>query len=149
MEATERFAKARARLDKAEQFISRMALLTKLIERVMRDTSEVEARLIDAIRTGPREAAVAQRKNEQLATIRQRTEAIGRNLEVASQNYHKAVADPEKLVENLDDPTLDEFLDGALARIEKSQDDLEKQIFELQAMTAELDRALNKKSPAS
>ena len=92
---------------------------------------------------------MADKKADQLAKVLKRSETIARDMEVAKESYHKAMADPEKLIENVGDSTIDEFLDGALARIEKSQDELETQIFELQAIGAELDRLINKtRSPS-
>lgn len=149
MESTERFAKARVRLDKAEQCISRIALCKKLSERVFRDAAELEARLIDAIRIGLREAEMADKKADQMAKVLKRSGIIMSEIEVANESYRMAMADPEKLVENVEDSTIDEFLDGALARIEKSQNELETQIFELQAIGVELDRVVNKKSVQS
>jgi hypothetical protein len=62
----------------------------------------------------------------------------------AVEAFRQAIADPEAFSENLDDPTIDILLDRSLTAIERAQADLETQLFELQAIGAELDQLLHK-----
>jgi len=146
MEIDEKITRLRTRMGKAEDFFSRLGLLTKLSERVFRDAAKLETRLKDIALIGSKEADIADKKAAQMAKALEKSE-ITRDMKAANEGFQKAMADPEKFAETVDDPTIDELLDAALARSAKSQAELENQLFDLQTIGAELDRELNKKPP--
>jgi hypothetical protein len=131
-------------MDKADQIRTRLALLPKLSERVFRDVAEIERRCSEAARTTGEHSVMAF-----LDKIAERLKQIGnksrpQEAKEAVEAFRQAIADPEAFSENLDDPTIDILLDRSLTAIERAQADLETQLFELQAIGAELDQLLHK-----
>ena len=141
MENAETIAKIRAHKAALENIISRIALIRKLSERVMLDTSEIVDRLVEIAGISPEGAKMAEEKADALLKIKERSEAV-----------IKAVEEQKKAIERFANEATANFekwqkaMDDHLKRLEA---ELEAQIFETQEIRADIDRFQNRLAPKS
>lgn len=129
--------------------VSQLPLLKALSERVFLDVCKIEKQIIELTALGPSEAEMAAKKADKIEQLGPRSEASQRAIEESRHAFNQASAEIQKNAEHLDVQALEGFLDRAITKIKAAQTDLEKQLFELQEIAAEIDRLLDRESPKS
>ncbi len=129
--------------------VSQLPLLKALSERVFLDVCKIEKQIIELTALGPNEAEMATKKADKIAQLGPRFEASQRAIEESRHAFNQASAEIQKNAEHLDIQALEGFLDCAIAKIKAAQTDLEKQLFKLQEIAAEINRLLGRDSPKS